>query len=104
MSTVVNPPAALAASQKAIHSAKYILHHLILSIHAGVRMLALAIKGMVAGAVVMTVYFLYSANPESIQFSDFLRMLHTQPFEIAVAVGAVMWILLNIPFGDLTRP
>ena len=104
MSTLANPPAELTASQKAIQVAKYLLHQVILFIHVGVHLLALAIKGGVAGAIVMTGYFLYNANPESVQFSDFLWMLHTQSFTTAITVGAVTWILLDIPFADMTRP
>lgn len=104
MSTLANPPAELTASQKAIQVAKYLLHHVILFIHACVHLMTLAIKGAIAGAVVMTGYFLYSANPDSIQFSDFLFMLHTQTFVTALIVGAVAWVLLYLPLVDLTRP
>ena len=104
MSTAANPPAELTASQNALQVTKYVLHQVILFIHAGVHIMILAITGAVAGAIVMTGKLLYSANPESVQFSDFLIMLHTQSFSTALAVGAVAWVLYRLPLADLIRP
>ena len=104
MSTAANPPADLTTSQTALQVIKYVLHQLILFIHAGVHLMILAIKGAIAGAIVMTGHLLYSANPESVQFSDFLIMLHTQSFSTALAVGAVALVFFHLPLANQIRP
>ena len=99
MSTVDNQPAKLTPSK----IAKYLLYSLAGVIHSSVNSMTLAIKGAIAGGLVMTGYFFYSANPETIQLSDFLFMLHTPSFKAALSIGAVAKVLLSLPVVELPR-
>lgn len=90
----------MSGSRSVMSVLHWIAHSVLIALYTWSKITSRAVRGAFAGALVMTGYFLYSANPTTIEFADFLILLHTDHFFYALMIGALTWVLAELPAGN----
>lgn len=98
--TVLTKTKTMSGSRSVLNVLRWIARVALMTIHTWSTITLRVARGAFAGALVMTGFFLYSANPATIEFADFLILLHTDHFFYALMIGALIWVLAELPVGN----